>query len=74
MWLHCPLPARDVYKRQGINWLKSLIFELLLWQPVNARESNKIRLKFFNDFNLLLYAPEYASGFDIKGAGGKEAY
>lgn len=28
-------------------------FELLLWQPVNARESNKIRLKFFNAFILM---------------------
>ena len=53
-----------------MNALKNLSLILLLSLAFTGCHNKSSKL---NDFNLLLYAPEYASGFDIKGAGGKES-
>ena len=50
--------------------LKNLSLILLLSLAFTGCHNKSSKI---NDFNLLLYAPEYASGFDIKGAGGKES-
>ena len=52
-----------------MNALKNLSLILLLSLAFTGCHNKSSKI---NDFNLLLYAPEYASGFDIKGAGGKE--
>lgn len=46
----------------------SIIFILVLALAACQSKQSKIE-----DFNKILYAPEYASGFDIKGAEGKES-
>ncbi len=51
-----------------MNALKNLSLILLLSLAFTGCHNKSSKI---NDFNLLLYAPEYASGFDIKGAGGK---
>ena len=53
-----------------MNALKNLSLILLLSLAFTGCHNKSSKI---NDFNLLLYAPEYASGFDIKGAGGKES-
>ena len=53
-----------------MNALKNLSLILLLSLAFTGCHNKSSKI---NDFNLLLYAPEYASGFDIKGADGKES-
>lgn len=50
--------------------IKNLSILFLLALALAACQSKQSKLE---DFNKTLYAPEYASGFDIKGAEGKES-
>ena len=54
-----------------MNALKNLSLILLLSLAFTGCHNKSSKI---NDFNLLLYAPEYASGFDIKGRAGRIAY
>lgn len=53
-----------------MNALKNLSLILLLSLAFTGCHDKSSKL---DDFNQSLYAPEYASGFDIKGADGKES-
>ena len=54
-----------------MNALKNLSLILLLSLAFTGCHNKSSKI---NDFNLLLYAPEYASGLTSKGRAGRKAY